>query len=198
MSNKKQSSGCRRYILAALIALLMTLLLAAGLTFLPRLLGLSFPFPVSFAQTIIRDTPKADKTGNPGKINRTDKPAPPAVKITHTPGTISLKWEPIPNAVNYEFLLLADERNTPDNVILRQVLYTNGTFLNRAHNHYPASTEALAKARWTVRGLDYSNRPISGFSAPLPVTAGVFDSPTLLITGELDKMTDAPLYPSYA
>ena len=64
MSNKKQSSGCRRYILAALIALLMTLLLAAGLTFLPRLLGLSFPFPVSFAQTIIRDTPKADKTGN--------------------------------------------------------------------------------------------------------------------------------------
>ena len=198
MSNKKQSSGCRRYILAALIALLMTMLLAAGLTFLPRLLGLSFPFPVSFAQTIIRDTPKADKTSNPGKINRADKPAPPAVKITHTPGTISLKWEPIPNAVNYEFLLLADERNTPDNVILRQVLYTNGTFLNRAHNHYPASTEALAKARWTVRGLDYSNRPISGFSALLPVTAGVFDSPTLLITGELDKMTDAPLYPSYA
>ena len=69
MSNKKQSSGCRRYILAALIALLMTLLLAAGLTFLPRLLGLSFPFPVSFAQTIIRDTPKADKTGDPGSKN---------------------------------------------------------------------------------------------------------------------------------
>ncbi|MDO4204049.1 MAG: GDSL-type esterase/lipase family protein [Selenomonadaceae bacterium] len=189
MPTQNRNSGCRRYIVAALIALLMTVLLAAGLTFLPRLFGISLTFPVSFAKTVSRDSRKPDKAADT---------AAPAVRIAAVPDTISLKWEPIPNAVNYEFLLLQDDRNTPDSVILRQVLYTNGTFLTRQSRHYPDSTEALSKARWTVRGLDYRDRPVSDFSAPLPLTAGAFDSPTLLISGELDKMADAPLYPSYA
>lgn len=184
---KKSKSGCRRYLLAAGIALLMAVTIAAGLAFLPRLFGLELPWPVSFAQTLGRG--KAD-----------DEPAAqaPVKKITQVPQTISLKWEPVPNAVTYEFLLLEGKKISPDKVLLRQTLYTNGTFLNRRHHHYPNDADVLSRAHWVVRGLDYRGKPLQDFSAPRPIAGEIFDSPTVLISGELDKMTDAPLYPSYA
>lgn len=41
-------------------------------------------------------------------------------------------------------------------------------------------------------------KPLQDFSSPRPIAGEIFDSPTVLISGELDKMADAPLYPSYA
>lgn len=183
---KKSQSGFRHYLLAVLIALVMTVVIAAGLTFLPRLFGVELPWPVSFAQ----------KLGG-GKAD--GEPAPtPGRKITKVPQTISLKWDPVPNAVKYEFLLLDGSKVSPDKVILRQQLFINGAFLNRLHNHYPDDPNLLSRAYWVVRGLDYQGKPLQDFSAPRPITREIFDSPTVLIAGELDKMTDAPLYPSYA
>lgn len=184
---KKSKGGCRRYLLAAVIALLMAATIAAGLAFLPRLFGLELPWPVSFAHTIGRGKPDGEPAAQA-----------PVKRITQVPQTISLKWEPVPNAVTYEFLLLEGNKISPDKVILRQTLYTNGTFLNRRHHHYPNDAAALSKAHWAVRGLDYRGKPLQDFSSPRSITGEIFDSPTVLISGELDKMTDAPLYPSYA
>lgn len=187
MKHRKKSTGDRRYLPAAGIALLLAAAIAIGLAFLPRLFGLEMPWPVSFANTFGRS-----KSGG--------EPAAPAPvkKITRVPQTISLKWEPVPNAVTYEFLLLEGNSISPDKAILRQILYTNGTFLNRLHHHYPNDAEVLSKAHWVVRGLDYRGKPLQDFSSPRPIAEEIFDSPTVLISGELDKMADAPLYPSYA
>lgn len=62
---KKSTSGCRRYLLAAGIALLMAVTIAAGLAFLPRLFGLELPWPVSFAQTLGRGKSDGEPAARP-------------------------------------------------------------------------------------------------------------------------------------
>lgn len=114
----------------------------------------------------------------------------------HAIQSVRLTWPLVSGAVQYEVVVKRTaDAQAADVVWQQKQIFTNGVEVKLAQ-YGSAASEFF----WQVRPLDYSGKPIGGFSDLQPVTAaGNTLNPTApLPTTQFEQMDYMPLYPVYS
>jgi len=108
---------------------------------------------------------------------------------------VTLTWDIVPEAVQYELVVFSGHRYRAENVVLRQRdIYCNGVALAKV----PMGKEGLEQYRWFVQALDLEGKPLGKPARPQPLPTGIIALQAPLPLGEMEKMDYVPLYPVYA
>lgn len=104
---------------------------------------------------------------------------------------VSLIWQPISSAVEYEVKITNSlTRQTIDDI---KPIFAAGLELDLT-----TLAEKPANLLWQVRGLDYYGKPLSEYSQPQPLLSSPVNSHKPTATTQYDKMPYSPLYPVYS
>lgn len=113
--------------------------------------------------------------------------------VRQIPKKLRLTWQPIADAVRYEFIVQEGAGEQAKTVYSDAHVFNNGVELSLAGrswldmNHY-----------WRVRALDYDGNARSAFTVPASLMLGELNPTAPLPTSEFERMDDVPLYPSYS
>lgn len=107
---------------------------------------------------------------------------------------IRISWEPIPNAVWYNLVVVQKTaKNKTKVVFTKQKITTNGYEIDGAV--LPNESYQLF---WQVQGVNYQEKPISEFTISKPVSNEEVNPHSPRLTSQAEQLTYAKVYPVYS
>ena len=104
---------------------------------------------------------------------------------------VSLVWQPIPGAVQYELNIADKSSNKSINDISQ--IYAAGYELD-----VKKLSADLNNLYWQVRGLNYYGDPVSSYNQLEPLANSPLNTTSPIPTTQFDKMDYTPVYPVYS